>query len=195
MNRRSWPTRPFDRSCGCQGGVPGPAAGRVGVPLPRGALGAVFPLPLVPYVDAAGGGSQPPPATGRSPALANGSAGPSGAGPRECGQTCAVFDWNWPMAIAGAPLEEKMDRVNLFNPFGRRPESEDRPTWAFLATLKYDPLLQNFLRDLVQSRLPFELPGDRNPWEPTRVSTQTKWILPSSTLLVSVLLTDEAMHE
>ena len=72
-----------------------------------------------------------------------------------------------------------MDRINLFNPFGPRPEFEDRLTWAFLATLKYDPLLQQYLRDLVQSRLPFEIRRDGNPWEPARVSTQTKWIEPS----------------
>ena len=88
-----------------------------------------------------------------------------------------------------------MDRVNLFNPFGPRPDFEDRLTWAFLVTLKYDPFLQNFLRELVESRLPFKPREDGNIWEPTRVSTQTKWIESSLILLVSVLLTDKCMQE
>ena len=88
-----------------------------------------------------------------------------------------------------------MDRVNLFNPFGPRPDFEDRLTWAFLVTLKYDPFLQNFLRELVESRLPLKPREDGNIWEPTRVSTQTKWIESSPILLVSVLLTDKCMQE
>ena len=88
-----------------------------------------------------------------------------------------------------------MDRVNLFNPFGLRPDFEDRLTWAFLAALKYDPFLQNFLRELVESRLPSKTREDGNIWEPASVSTQTKWIESSPKLLVSVLLTDECVQE
>ena len=88
-----------------------------------------------------------------------------------------------------------MDRVNLFNPFGSRPDYENRLTWAFLVTLKYDVTLQNFLRELVESHLPRNPREDENIWRPARVSTQTKWIDSSTTPLISVLLTDEPMVE
>lgn len=95
-----------------------------------------------------------------------------------------------------------MERVNLLNPFDRpQPEAEDRLTWAFLVTLKYDPLLQDFLRKLVQDRLPqdfllpFERRRDDNLWQPAHVSTQTGWIQSSPEFLVSVLLTNECMKE
>lgn len=89
-----------------------------------------------------------------------------------------------------------MDRSNLFNPFVSRPnEHEDRLTWAFLVAVKYDPSLQNFLRELVESRLPPKLREYSNTWEPARVSTQTKWIESTTNLLVSVLLTDAPIQE
>ena len=89
-----------------------------------------------------------------------------------------------------------MDRSNLFNPFDSRSiEHEDRLTWAFLVALKYDPSLQNFLRELVESQLPSELREYSNTWEPANVSTQTKWIESSTIPLVSVLLTDVSIQE
>ena len=89
-----------------------------------------------------------------------------------------------------------MDRSNLFNPFDSRSiEHEDRLTWAFLVALKYDPSLQNFLRELVESQLPPERRKYSNTWEPANVSTQTKWIESSTTPLVSVLLTDVSIQE
>ena len=89
-----------------------------------------------------------------------------------------------------------MNRSNLFNPFNSRSiEHEDRLTWAFLVALKYDPALQNFLRELVESRLPLELREYSNTWEPANVSTQTKWIESSTIPLVSVLLTDASIQE
>ena len=89
-----------------------------------------------------------------------------------------------------------MNRLNLFNPFTRRSEEhEDRLTWAFLVALKYDPSLQNFLRELVESRLPPELRTHGNTWEPAKISTQTKWIESSTTPLVSILLTDAPIQK
>ena len=89
-----------------------------------------------------------------------------------------------------------MDRSNLFNPFeSRSRQHEDRLTWAFLVVLKYDPFLQNFLRQLVESRLPLEHWEYSISWEPARVSTQTKWIESTTNLLVSVLLTDAPIQE
>ena len=89
-----------------------------------------------------------------------------------------------------------MERSNLFNPFDSRSiQHEDRLTWAFLIALKYDPSLQNFLRELVESRIPSEHREYSNSWEPARVSTQTKWIESTTNLLVSVLLTDARIQE
>ncbi len=70
-----------------------------------------------------------------------------------------------------------MDHTNLFNPFNSLPpEHENRLTWAFLVALKYNPRLQNFFRDLVESKLPFKARDhNSNFWEPPRVSTQT-WL-------------------
>ncbi len=86
-----------------------------------------------------------------------------------------------------------MDRSNLFNPFeSRSRQHEDRLTWAFLVALKYDPFLQNFLRELV---LPLEHWEYSSSWEPARVSTQTKWIESTTNLIVSVLLTDAPIQE
>ena len=86
--------------------------------------------------------------------------------------------------------------MNLFNPFDSRSrQHEDRLTWAFLVILKYDPCLQNFLRELVESRLPPELRKHGNTWEPANVSTQTKWIESTTNLLVSVLLTNARIQE
>ena len=90
-----------------------------------------------------------------------------------------------------------MPRANLFNPFSSLPpQHENRLTWAFLVTLKYAPLLQNFLRELVESKLPpEELRGHSNFWEPARVFTQTRSIDSSTSRLVSILLTDEKTVE
>ena len=88
-----------------------------------------------------------------------------------------------------------MEQVSLFSPFGNTPEHEDRLTWAFLVALKYDPSLQTFLRDLVESRLPLEHWDHRYTWEPGRVSTQTSKIESSSCFLVSILLTDVRQEE
>lgn len=89
-----------------------------------------------------------------------------------------------------------MDRSNLFNPFDSRGRyHEDRLTWAFLVALKYDPSLQNFLRELVESRLPPDLRKHGNTWEPANISTQTKWIKSSTTPLVSILLTDAPIQK
>lgn len=88
-----------------------------------------------------------------------------------------------------------MARANLLNPFGSLPEYENRLTWAFLVALKYDPLLQNFLRELVESRLPPKLREYSNTWETACVSTQTSGITSSTNRLVSVLLTDTSIQE
>ena len=88
-----------------------------------------------------------------------------------------------------------MARANLLNPFGSLPEYENRLTWAFLVAIKYDPLLQNFLRELVESRLPLELRQSSSTWEPACVSTQTSGITSSTSRLVSVLLTDTSIQE
>ena len=89
-----------------------------------------------------------------------------------------------------------MDHANLFNPFSSLPpEHENRLTWAFLVALKYDPLLQNFFRELVEQRLPPKERDFSNFWHPARVATQTKWIDPSTIYLVSVLLTDDTIQD
>lgn len=89
-----------------------------------------------------------------------------------------------------------MDRLNLFNPFDSLPKHhEDRLTWAFLVVLKCDPFLQNFLRELVESRLPPELRKHGNTWETVNVSTQTRGIGSSTIPLVSILLTDAPIQE
>ena len=88
-----------------------------------------------------------------------------------------------------------MARANLLNPFGSLPQHEDRLTWAFLVVLRYDPHLQNFLRELVESRLSRKPRESSKPWEPARVSTQTKGIESSTNRLVSVLLTDESIQK
>ena len=97
----------------------------------------------------------------------------------------------------------KMDRVNLFNPFeSKPPKHEDRLTWAFLVTLKYNPPLQTFLRDMVLSEiegseLPSEIREVVNNWEPANISTQKKHIQIKSApkLIISVLLTDDPIIE
>ncbi len=89
-----------------------------------------------------------------------------------------------------------MERANLFNPFCTLPlEHENRLTWAFLVALKCDPLLQNFLRELVERNSSnqgclLKSESIRSIWEPARVSTQTKGIDSKTRRLVSVLLTD-----
>ena len=89
-----------------------------------------------------------------------------------------------------------MSRANLFRPLSSQtPQHENRLTWAFLVALNYDPLLQNFLRGLVETRLSLGAPERSSPWESARVSSQTKWIASSTSRLVSVLLTDEAIED
>ena len=61
--------------------------------------------------------------------------------------------------------------------------------------LKCDPSLQNFLRELVESRLPPELRKHGNTWETANVSTQTTWIESSTIPLVSILLTDAPIQK
>ena len=88
-----------------------------------------------------------------------------------------------------------MDHINLFNPFSL-PEYENRLTWAFLVALKYDLSLQNFLRELVESRLfPKYQEYSKTSWESANISTQTKWIESSTDLLVSVLLIDISIQD
>ena len=101
-------------------------------------------------------------------------------------------------SLIGTPArkENLMARANRLKPFSSLPpQHENRLTWAFLVALKYDPLLQNLLRELVESKLPPEAREHRNFWEPTRVLTQTKEIDPSTSRLVSILLTDEAIQD
>ena len=89
-----------------------------------------------------------------------------------------------------------MAQINLLNPFSTLPpQHENRLTWAFLVALKYDPLLQNYLRELVESKLPRDAREHSNFWERASVSTQTKWINSSTNRLISILLTDEAIQD
>ena len=91
-----------------------------------------------------------------------------------------------------------MERLNIFNPFRHKShEHEDRLTWAFLVVLKYDPLLQNFLREMVLAKagLPLEDSNNGVTWEPAVVSTQTKRIENTPALLISVLLTDKSLQK
>lgn len=91
-----------------------------------------------------------------------------------------------------------MERVNIFNPFSNKPiEQEDPLTWAFLVTLKYNPLLQKFLCELVLREMVEAEPNPENwevadYWKPANLSTQQEKIhietAPNS--IVSVLLTD-----
>ena len=100
-----------------------------------------------------------------------------------------------------------MNCINLFNPFRSKPEwYEDRLTWGFLVALKYDPFLQNFLREMVESQLLLEHREYSNIWEPVPVwepayiSTQVSEIDSDPATnpivhLVSVLLTDVRIQE
>ena len=84
-----------------------------------------------------------------------------------------------------------MAQVSLFRPFSAKyPERENRLTWAFLAALKYNPVLQHFLRELVASRLPVAIGEHAHPWDTARVSTQSTGFVSSTTRLVSLLFTD-----
>ena len=87
-----------------------------------------------------------------------------------------------------------MARANLLNPFSS-PQHENRLSWAFLVALNYDPLLQNFFRELVESKLSLVDREHGNFWEPARVYTQTKGIDSSTSRLVSILLTDETIED
>ena len=88
-----------------------------------------------------------------------------------------------------------MARANLLRPFGSLSQNENRLTWAFLVALKYDPFLQNYLRELGVSKLPLKAREHSNSWETARVSTQTKGIDSSTRRLVSILLTDEIIDD
>ena len=89
-----------------------------------------------------------------------------------------------------------MERVNVFNPFDSRSDHhEDRLTWAFLVALKYDPLLQNFLLELAESKLSPKYRKYSNNWEPAHIVTQTRWIGSSTPLFVSVFISDAPIQE
>lgn len=89
-----------------------------------------------------------------------------------------------------------MAQVSLFWPFSAKyPKHENRLTWAFLAALKYNPLLQHFLRELVASKLPVAIGEHSQPWDTARVSTQSTGFDSSTTRLISLLITDEADNE
>ena len=84
-----------------------------------------------------------------------------------------------------------MAQVSLFWPFSAKyPERENRLTWAFLAALKYNPLLQHFLRERVASKLRLPIVEHAQPWGTARVSTQSTGFDSSTTRLISLLLTD-----
>lgn len=84
-----------------------------------------------------------------------------------------------------------MAQVSLFWPYSAEyPERENRLTWAFLAALKYNALLQHFLRELVASKLPAEIGEHAQPWDTARVSTQSTGFNSSTTRLISLLATD-----
>ena len=81
--------------------------------------------------------------------------------------------------------------VSLFWPYSAKyPRRENRLTWGFLAALKYNPLLQHFLRELVASKIPVPIGEHAQPWETARVSTQSKGFDSSTTRLISLLFTD-----
>lgn len=88
-----------------------------------------------------------------------------------------------------------MTEVTLFNPFGSSSKYEDRLTWAFLVTLKYDPAVQSLFRNLVAARLPTALHKCEDIWEPARISTQATQPHSVPQVLVSVLLTDELVED
>ena len=89
-----------------------------------------------------------------------------------------------------------MERVNLFNPFKRRPpEHEDSLTWSFLVALRLEPALQRLLRDLVLAKLPRDRFHGRHPWDPALVQTQTDRIGSDAEFIVSVLLSDEPLEQ
>ena len=88
-----------------------------------------------------------------------------------------------------------MANIRLLNPLGSQlPSHENRLTWAFLVVLRYDPLLQNFLRRFVEKELPERGRDHSSLWNLARVSSQTKWIDSSTSRLVSVLLTDKTLE-
>lgn len=89
-----------------------------------------------------------------------------------------------------------MDRLNLFNPFEHKSvEHEDRLTWAFLVALRYDPLLQRYLREQVMSKLPVERVEGLWQWEPAMVETQVSRIPSGASFVVSVVIADELLEE
>ena len=89
-----------------------------------------------------------------------------------------------------------MERVNLFNPFKRRPpEHEDSLTWSFLVALRLEPALQRLLRDLVLAKLPPDRFRGRHPWDPALVQTQTDRIGSDAEFIVSVLVSDEPLGQ
>jgi hypothetical protein len=93
-------------------------------------------------------------------------------------------------------MGEKMDRLNLFNPFMNKPvEYEDQLTWAFLVALRYDPLLQRYLREMVVGKLPVGRVDNSWSWEPATIETQTTRIPGEASFIVSVVVSDEPLKE
>jgi hypothetical protein len=94
-----------------------------------------------------------------------------------------------------------VDRANIFNPFVSRSEQhEDRLTWALLVAIKYDAALQRYLRDLVLSRIAEPLRSSMAReislnWGAAEVSTQASRIAPSTSLVISVLISDEEIGQ
>ncbi len=89
-----------------------------------------------------------------------------------------------------------MDRLNLFNPFRSKPvHHEDHLTWVFLVALRYEPLLQGYLRSLVSRSLGTTLEGGAWMWGTAAVETQVSRLPPGSTHVVSVLLSDEPLRD
>ena len=88
-----------------------------------------------------------------------------------------------------------MDRISPFDPLAPQPEREDPLIRAFLAALKYDSLLQVYLRSLVQMHLPAAFKPFGTPWEPAHVSMRSPRIETSPSYLISVVLTGEPTYE
>lgn len=87
-----------------------------------------------------------------------------------------------------------MDRLDLFNPFRHKPtEHEDRLTWAFLVALKYEPLLQRFLRAAVLDTVPAGTFVGEWEWKPAEVRTQIDRLESGASFVVSVVLSNERL--
>ena len=66
----------------------------------------------------------------------------------------------------------------------------NRMTWAFLATLKYNPLLLHLFPELVASKYPVVIGEHVQPWDTARVSRQSTGFYSSTTRLIFLLVTD-----